>query len=559
MKPYYNRILAVLLTALLCVGLLCEGAPSVAAAEGTCGENLTWVLAEGRLTISGSGPMTDYNEFNMPPWLKHADLIQRVVVEKGVTSVGDLSFYHCEALTTVSLSDTVQTVGKMSFAGCSALRTILLPQVQEIRRGCFFGCVGLTNILLPDTLRVIGDQAFYMCEGLGGIVIPAGVESLGSSVFAYCDSLVYVRVEAPLDTLPYWSFYGCENLDSLYLPNTVKTVEEGALSECDSLYYVDGGAPEAKEEIEKQLSQPDTQPNDPITEKDVTYTQTDGAIITTTENTLTGDIGDQEDPSGTHILATVTDPSGWSDVTGVIGGAVDSGKKPTVNVQLQGDTTLPEGALGDLADKEVTITIQTPGDVDWQVVLGDQTDGAHKDDQDLGITIEENTKNRYKNTIGDAPSYILTMGNSDLNATVSIPLGKEAARQIATFYRVKGGSLEKLTSVLVDNDGRASFRLGSIDKGKYVLALNVADIDPQEVLIPEKLAPEYDITYGSTLTDSQGNQYVLVGRVNKLGISLGTLTWIVVGILVGSGLLVGGIMLMWNKQRNRKYRPDHKV
>ena len=113
--------------------------------------------------------------------------------------------------------------------------------------------------------------------------------------------------------------------------------------------------------------------------------------------------------------------------------------------------------------------------------------------------------------------------------------------------------------MLVDNDGKASFRLGSIDKGKYLLALNVADIDPQEVLIPEKLAPEYDITYGSTLTDSQGNQYVLVGRVNKLGISLGTLTWIVVGILVGSGLLVGGIMLIWNKQRNRKYQPEHKM
>ena len=560
MKQYYNRILAVLLTALLCVSLLCVGAPPVAAAEGTCGEDLTWVLADGRLTISGSGPMTDYTEYNMPPWLEHLDLIQRVVIEKGVTSVGDLAFYHCTALTTVSLPDTVLTLGELAFAGCTALYTVPLPAVQEIGWGGFYGCAALTNVVLPDTLRVIGDQAFYMCESLAGIVIPTGVESLGSSVFTYCDSLVYVRVEAPLETLPYWSFYGCENLDSLYLPDTVKTVEEGAVSECDSLYYVDGGTPEAKKEIEKQLSQPNTRPNDPTTEKDVTYTQTDGAIITTTDNTLVGVPNGVEDPpSGTHIQATVTDPSGWSDVTGAIAGAVDAGKTPTVNVQLQGDTILPEGALGDLADKEVTVTIQTPGDVSWQVVLGDQTDGTHKGDQDLGITIEENTKNRYKNTIGDVPRYILTMGNSDLNATVSIPLGKGTARQTATLYRVKGGSLEKLTSVLVDNDGKASFRLGSIDKGKYLLALNVADIDPQEVLIPEKLAPEYDITYGSTLTDSQGNQYVLVGRVNMLGISLGTLTWIVVGILVGSGLLVGGIMLMWNKQRNRKYQPEHKT
>ena len=101
----------------------------------------------------------------------------------------------------------------------------------------------------------------------------------------------------------------------------------------------------------------------------------------------------------------------------------------------------------------------------------------------------------------------------------------------------------------------ASFRLGNIGKGKYLLALNVADLDPQEVLIPEALAPQYDITYGSTLTDAEGNQYVLVGRVNKLGISLGTLTLIVVGVLVGSALLIGGIMTIWNKKRNGAFRP----
>lgn len=36
-------------------------------ASGTCGDNLTWVLNDGTSTISGTGPMEDY-EYNSQPW-----------------------------------------------------------------------------------------------------------------------------------------------------------------------------------------------------------------------------------------------------------------------------------------------------------------------------------------------------------------------------------------------------------------------------------------------------------------------------------------------------------
>ena len=80
------------------------------------------------------------------------------------------------------------------------------------------------------------------------------------------------------------------------------------------------------------------------------------------------------------------------------------------------------------------------------------------------------------------------------------------------------------------------------------------NIDKQEVLVPEKLVPEVDITYGATLMDAQGNQYILTGRVNKLGIGIGTLTWIIVGVLVGSVVLVGAVMMLWNKQQKKSIK-----
>ena len=38
------------------------------AESGTCGDNLTWNLTEGVLTISGTGAMTDYDNSSFAPW-----------------------------------------------------------------------------------------------------------------------------------------------------------------------------------------------------------------------------------------------------------------------------------------------------------------------------------------------------------------------------------------------------------------------------------------------------------------------------------------------------------
>jgi hypothetical protein len=164
----------------------------------------------------------------------------------------------------------------------------------------------------------------------------------------------------------------------------------------------------------------------------------------------------------------------------------------------------------------------------------------------------------FADVLGGAESYLISLGSTTLNTTLLIPLGSQAARQVATLYAVSGRKLNKLSSVIVDYDGKAAFCLAGTSEGDYILALNVPYIDNQEVLVPEKLAPEFDITYGATLTDSQGNQYILTGRVNKLGFGVGTLTWIIVGVLVGSVLLVGVIMVIWNKQQQKAMKQRRK-
>lgn len=74
-----------------------EAAPLAddAVPANACGENLTWKLENGILTISGTGDMWDYtydydNQCTTAPWAQMS--YGQVILEEGVTSVGDLAF-----------------------------------------------------------------------------------------------------------------------------------------------------------------------------------------------------------------------------------------------------------------------------------------------------------------------------------------------------------------------------------------------------------------------------------------------------------------------------------
>ena len=58
--------------------------------SGTCGENLTWSLVDGVLTISGTGEMESYdlNQNVTAPWYEDRDLVTNVIIEEGVASIG---------------------------------------------------------------------------------------------------------------------------------------------------------------------------------------------------------------------------------------------------------------------------------------------------------------------------------------------------------------------------------------------------------------------------------------------------------------------------------------
>ena len=130
-------------------------ASAAAAGDNTCGENVTWTLEDGTLTISGTGRMTDYNANSPAPWADQADDITAVVVEAGVTTVGSSAFKGCTNLTTVTLADGVEYIEAGAFNGCTALTEVNIPlSVGYIKTGAFKGCTALTSVTIRDNCRL---------------------------------------------------------------------------------------------------------------------------------------------------------------------------------------------------------------------------------------------------------------------------------------------------------------------------------------------------------------------------------------------------------------------
>ena len=231
--------------------------------SGTCGDGVYWNFdsATGVLTISGSGAMTDYDGADYSPFWNNSDIIE-VVIEDGVTSIGDrvflgcdslteveipssvtsigeFAFQACESLTEVEIPSSVTSIGMQAFFACEALQSIKIPfGVTNIEPNTFFCCTALQSVEIPGSVTSIGEGAFYACKALQAVTIPNSVTSIGEAVFYECKALQAVTIPDSVTSIEMEAFRGCTALQAVTIPDSVENIDSGAFGRCSGLTTV---------------------------------------------------------------------------------------------------------------------------------------------------------------------------------------------------------------------------------------------------------------------------------------------------------------------------------
>lgn len=171
--------------------------------HGKCGALVNWSFNKdtGTLTITGYGSIKNYDntEENEPPWFRMAegsddeatynaygyDKIEKLVISKNITSVGNWAFANLIYLKTVQLPDGLKNIGDYAFAFNQYMELDKLPSsCQTIGESAFSESPLGTSITIPSSCTTIEKYAFAGTD-LHCAEIPSSVTNIGKYAFGY--------------------------------------------------------------------------------------------------------------------------------------------------------------------------------------------------------------------------------------------------------------------------------------------------------------------------------------------------------------------------------------
>ncbi len=204
-----------------------------------CGDNVAVIFDKTAktLTVRGTGDIYNYQLKSSLHWnTLEAD---KLIIEEGVTRIGDFTFYKCKAKT-VEIGKDVKSIGQYAFSDMTATKMLVFAEdgtLSEIKSSAFADNHALESVVLPPSLRILGASAFFNCTSLKSLTLNEGLEEIGSTA---------VR-NTPIETLHLPSTYNPGKESFVYFWNSDKltaiTVAEGnpyLKAEDGILYSKDG-------------------------------------------------------------------------------------------------------------------------------------------------------------------------------------------------------------------------------------------------------------------------------------------------------------------------------
>lgn len=255
--------------------ILCLIMPiTIYAKKKPLGNGLYWELTDdGTLAISGNGGMPNFKRCKTP-WYNKRYKIKNIVIEEGVTSIGENAFNLCGEKIEIDkfiVPKSLSEVGYYAFGDASIWASkVIIPDLDTfinikcepniICNSLWVGSEEVTklvipngttvvnrpicqaknvlSVVIPNTVTTIEKSAFYGYSSVTSFVIPNSVMSIGEWAFAYCKNLTSIVIPSSVQTIGDFSFFRCQSLTSAVIPTSVNSIGRFAFDDCDMLAFV---------------------------------------------------------------------------------------------------------------------------------------------------------------------------------------------------------------------------------------------------------------------------------------------------------------------------------
>ena len=205
----------------------------------------------------------------------------QLVCPKSLRHIGNMAFYNCPYLDSVSLNDGLVSIGQQAFASCASLKGITIPKsVQFIADTSFENCEfeegqfvdrsalaaydinygqivystindmlvvqnnelrGIKrkyadfdgHLIIPDGIVGV-DLSFLSQTKISGITIPKSVKKITGTT-SNCENLKTVIINSDIDTIPSKVFSSTKSIVTVKIQGNTRKIAAGAFERCSSL------------------------------------------------------------------------------------------------------------------------------------------------------------------------------------------------------------------------------------------------------------------------------------------------------------------------------------
>ena len=189
--------------------------------------------------------------------VKYTGTDKDLLIQDGITKIGEEAFKDCLTLENIELSDSVETIGKSAFAGCSNLSKVTLNKVKVIDDFAFKNCESIWEMEINTSLKTMGKGAFSGCSKIhftgnkywidpttgmlannailyccplhctvyGYNTVPKHVRKIVAYAYDGCDDLLKITLGENVQYIEPYAFYGCPKLSSIHVDKFNKYYE----------------------------------------------------------------------------------------------------------------------------------------------------------------------------------------------------------------------------------------------------------------------------------------------------------------------------------------------